>query len=159
MTVFADLAEQEQLVLAEAPLMAISAVFAVGHPGFLGTLKELRASNKLLRHPGDRGPATNFVVEISAAARSLDVQEDMEHRVGAHLTRDEVRTIALDGVAAAAPVLQALPPEQATGVADWFLDLCRAAAGAAPDRGAQDRVSSAEADVLAEVGQRLGVTV
>ena len=45
MTAFADLNEDAQRVLAEAPLMAISAVFSVGRPGFLGTLKELRASN------------------------------------------------------------------------------------------------------------------
>lgn len=158
MTVFGDLGENEQRVLAEAPLMAISAVFSVGHPGFLGTLKELRASNRLLRHPGDRGPATDLLVEISAAARSLDVQEDMEHRVGAHLSRDEVREVALDGVGAAGPIVQALPPDQASGVVGWVLDLCRAAAGAAPDRGARKRVSEAEAQVLEEIERRLGAT-
>jgi len=153
---FSDLDESSSRLLAEAPLMAISAVFSVGHPGFFGTLKELRASNKLLRHPGDRGPATDLVSEISAAARSLDVQEDMEHRVGAHLTRDEVRKVALDGIGAAAPVVQSLPSEQAAGVVGWILDLCRAAAGAAPDQGSRVAVSDAEAEVITEIEHRLG---
>ena len=158
MTVFADLDEASRRVLAQAPLMAISAVFSVGHPGFFGTLRELRASNKVLRHPGDRGPATDLVLEISAAARSLDVQEDMEHRVGAHLTRDEVRSVALDGIDAAAPVLRTVPRDQAEGVVDWILDLCRAAAAAAPDQGSRVAVSDAEADVIAEIERRLGAS-
>lgn len=158
MTQFSDLDEAASRSLAEAPLMAISAVFSVGHPGFFGTLKELRASNRLLRHPGDRGPATDLVGEISAAARSLDVQEDMEHKVGAHLTRDEVRKVALEGVGAASPIVQALPSEQAAGVVGWILDLCRAAAGAAPDQGSRIAVSDAETEVIAEIERRLGAS-
>ena len=140
--------------LAEAPLLAGMAVFSVSHPGAIAAFKELRAANHAVKHPGDWGPAQALVDEISKAAGSDEVQEDMQRRVKS-VSKEKMRKSALDGLTDAGNAIAQLPDDEADAVVSWIVGVGRAVAEVAPDRGEKQNVSDAEAEMLATIEQVL----
>lgn len=151
------LSEHERRTLAEAPVMAGMAIYAVGHPGPWGAVRELRAAsaaNPLIKHPGDRGAATDLVEMLSREARAGSVARDLQDRLDiddAHLS--EVALAAVDEAAAVARGV--LPPEVREAYADWVLAVARDVAATAPDRGERVSVSSEEYHMLGRLEDAL----
>jgi hypothetical protein len=130
------------------------AVFSVGHPGPIAMFKELRAAGHAVKHPGDRGPAQALVDEISKAAGSDEVQEDM-HRPVKSVSKEQMRKSALEGLEAAGNAIAQLPDDETDAVVGWIVDVGRAAAEVPPDRHEKQKVSDAEAEMLATIEQVL----
>ena len=140
--------------IAEAPLSAGMAVFSVSHPGPIGIIKELRAANRAMKHPGDRGPANQLIAEIQDAAASQAVQDDMQKQVKS-LSKDKMRRTAIGDLQAASRAIAGLPEDEKNALIDWVVDVGRATAEAASDRGESAKISDTEAEMLRTIEDTL----
>jgi len=64
------------------------------------------------------------------------------------LSREKMRTSSLEGLRAASSSIALLSADEAEGVIGWIVDVGRATAEAASDRGEKAEVGDAEAGVL-----------
>lgn len=151
------LSEHQRRTLAEAPVMAGMAIYAVGHPSPWGAVRELRAAsaaNHLIRHPGERGAATELVAMLAQEARSGSVSRDLRDRLDVDDARlSDVAHGALHEAAAVAA--EALPPEVYDEYVGWVLEVAKDVANTSPDWGERVAVSSAEYEMLSRIAGSL----
>jgi hypothetical protein len=99
-----------------------------------------------------RSPHTNGVIErwfesLKYERLSEQVQSEMQTKVKS-LSREKMRTSSLEGLRAASSSIALLSADEAEGVIGWIVDVGRATAEAASDRGEKAEVSDGEAGML-----------
>lgn len=147
--------EDEWARLVALPRHVADALFAVSshHPAALH--REAHAAGMAITHPHEDGPAGAL---ISAMLASSDGEEQLEAAIEHEVVDDPVtlRADALDAMRAATPLLARLTDEERTGLRHWLLGVGEAEAGGAPERRADELISTRERDELAEIAEILG---
>jgi hypothetical protein len=132
--------EDEWHALSDAPLLVTLAIFAVGEHGPISMVKEAAASARSIAHPGDRGPASELIAEIAKAAETKEARHDMKEQRGRSM--EEALQHSLTAlVPAAAALRKKLPPDEATQVGTWLVDIAKAIAGAAKTVNAEEQAA------------------
>src|SRR6476469_5811169 len=121
--------DDEWHALTDAPLLVTAAIFYAGEHGPISMVKEASASARSISKPGERGVANELIGQIVAEANTKEARAEMtEHR-------GPTPQAAIEGVLhdlePAAAALKKLPPEEASQVVAWFLDIARAVAQSA----------------------------
>ena len=145
MSTKSDFTDAEWKAITEAPLLITAALFAAGQHGPISMVKESAASAKLITNPGNRGAANALIAEIEPDAQSKQSRHDAEHHKGQSIAA--IVDACLADLAPAAAALAKLPQDEASGVAEWYLDIAVAVAQAskgvsATERDAVDRVAT-----------------
>jgi hypothetical protein len=145
MSTKSDFTEAEWKAITEAPLLITAALFAAGQHGPISMVKESAASAKVITNPGNRGAATGLIAEIEPDAQSKQSRHDAEHHKGQSIAA--IVDACLADLAPAAAALAKLPQDEASGVAEWYLDIAVAVAEAskgvsATERDAVERVAT-----------------
>ena len=138
--------------LVEAPLSGAMAILSAGKPGPVGLFKEVRALQRTSKHPSDDSP---LVRELAKASRSRKAQQELNRRLGSPSSKEAMASAAMPGLRAAAVTIATLSPQEADAVVGFVLEMCRAAAQAATDRGDSDPVSASEQEMLETIEKTL----
>jgi hypothetical protein len=121
-----DFTDAEWKAVTEAPLLITAAMFGAGQHGPISMVKESAASAKVITHPGNRGAASGLIAEIMPEAQSKEARHDAEHHKGQSIAA--IVDACLADLAPAAAALSRLPQDEASGVAEWYLDIAVAVA-------------------------------
>ena len=121
--------DSEWHALTDAPLLITAAIFIAGEHGPISMVKEASASAKSISKPGERGVANTLIGQIVAEANTKEARSEMKEH------RGPTPQAAIEGVLhdlePAAAALKKLPPDEASQVVAWFLDIARAVAQSA----------------------------
>src|SRR6476646_1418218 len=120
--------EAEWHALTDAPLLVTLAIFVSGEHGPISMVKEATASARAIAKPGDRGAASELIMQIAAEAEGKEARHDANAHHGQSM--EAVTDAALDQLKPAAAALRKLPPAEAAEVAGWIVDIARAVADA-----------------------------
>jgi hypothetical protein len=121
--------EAEWHALTDAPLLVTAAVFYAGEHGPISMVKEASAGARAVTKPGEHGVANQLIGEIVAEANTKEARSEIKEHRGA--TPQAAIENVLQELQPAAAALKKLPPEEATQVATWFLDIAQAVARSA----------------------------
>lgn len=147
------LSEYQRRVLAEAPVMAGMAIYAVSHPGPWGAVRELRAAstaNHLIRNPGERDEATELIEMLCREVRSTSVSRELQDRLD--VDDANLPAVAMAALEETAVVIGgALPSPVREQYVAWILDVAHDVAAATADRGEKVPVSAEEYRMLARI--------
>ena len=121
--------DSEWHALTDAPLLITAAVFIPGEHGPISMVKEASASAKSISKPGERGVANELIGQIVAEANTKEARAELKEHRGP--TPQAAIESALRDLEPAAAAFKKLPPDEATQVAAWFLDIARAVAQSA----------------------------
>jgi len=121
--------EAEWHALTDAPLLVTAAVFYAGEHGPISMVKEASAGARAVTKPGEHGAANELIGEIVAEANTKEARTEIKEHRGP--TPQAAIENVLHELEPAAAALKKLPPEEATQVATWFLDIAQAVARSA----------------------------
>lgn len=139
--------------LVKAPSAAFGAIVAVDHPGLTTLVKEAVAGGKAIRSARREQGWPPVVAEMITHQRLH--QRDLAADTKGGGDMDESLRIALDMLTQAGAAAQKLTPNELDGYVEWVLGIGRATAEAAVERGSTTAISPGEAEVLAQMEQRL----
>ncbi len=135
--------------LTAAPLAAAAAIVAVGHPGPITMLKELRAAGKTIKRGRKRKDLPAVVAEIVA----VDPKEPLGN--GNASDYEGLYEKSMAAVSSAGEAARKLTPDELDAYVDWVSGLGTATAEAVTDKGDDDPVSDTEREALQEIERRL----
>ncbi len=141
--------EAEWHALTDAPLLVTAAIFAVGEHGPISMVKEASASARAITHPGEHGTANALIGEIVAEANTKEARAEVKEHRGP--TPQAAVDSVLRELQPAAAALAKLPPDEAKGVAAWFVSIGEAVASSAK------KVNPDEEAALAKIAALFGI--